>query len=247
MLSDDELLRYSRQILLADIDLAGQEALGNGRVLIIGAGGLGNPAALYLAAAGVGQLLIADGDVVELSNLQRQIAFSEADLGDNKASALVARLQQLNHCITARAWPHYVDADWLAGQVPQAQVVLDCSDNFATRSLVNAACVAHRIPLISGAAIRFGGQLAVFDLRDPASACYGCLFGDGDSDDELCSQSGVAGPVVGMMGTLQALQALRLLAGLPVTRGLQVFDGKTLSWRALSVPRDPACPVCSGH
>jgi molybdopterin-synthase adenylyltransferase len=245
MLSDEELLRYSRQILLAEIDLAGQEALRMASVLLVGAGGLANPAALYLAGAGVGRLLIADGDALETSNLHRQIGFRQSDIGDNKAEALAEQLRALNDAVQVTAHPHYADEDWLHEVVPGVDVVLDCSDNFATRALVNAACVAARKPLVSAAAIRFSGQLAVFDLRRHDAACYGCLYGNGDSVDELCSESGILGPVVGVMGTLQALQAIRLLTGLPVSDTLQLFDGQTLSWKSLSFRRDPACPVCA--
>lgn len=245
MLSDDELLRYSRQILLADVDLAGQEALRAASVLLVGAGGLANPAALYLAGAGVGRLLIADGDRVETSNLHRQIGFRQTDVGHNKAQALAAQLRALNDAVTVQDYPGFVDAEWLADAVPDVDLVLDCSDNFATRTLVNAACVAARKPLVSAAAIRSSGQLAVFDLRREEAACYGCLYGHGDEVDALCSESGILGPVVGMMGTLQALQAIRLLLGLPVSETLHLFDGQTPGWKSLSFRRDPACPVCA--
>lgn len=248
MLSDDQLLRYSRQILLADIDLAGQEKLLAASVLIIGAGGLGNPAALYLAGAGVGHITIADGDTLEASNLHRQIAFRENDIGTNKAEALATQLRALNPAIQITAYPRYIDDIWLADTVPTVDMVLDCSDNFVTRAQVNAACVTAKKPLISAAAIRNSGQLAVFDLRRDNVACYACLYGSGDSSEaspeELCSESGVLGPVVGMMGTLQALQTIRLIVGLPVADTLQLFDGSTLSWKSLAFRRDPACRVC---
>ncbi|MDF1629092.1 MAG: molybdopterin-synthase adenylyltransferase MoeB [Alcanivoracaceae bacterium] len=244
MLSDDQLLRYSRHILLDDIDLAGQEKLFAASVLIIGAGGLANPAALYLAGAGVGRLLIADGDTLEVSNLQRQIGFRQSDVGSNKAQALVAQLAALNDSVQLQAHPQFVDQHWLAEQLHDVDVVLDCSDNFATRAMVNGACVAARVPLVSGAAIRFSGQLAVFDLRRDDAACYACLYGSGESRDELCSESGILGPVVGTMGTLQALQAIRLICGLPVAEKLQLFDGHTLEWKSLGFRKDPACPVC---
>jgi molybdopterin-synthase adenylyltransferase len=248
MLSDDELLRYSRQILLPEIDLAGQDKLREASVLIVGAGGLANPAALYLAGAGVQRLLIADGDTLEISNLHRQIGFREADIGSNKAQALAAQLAALNADVEVSAHPGYVDESWLASVVPFVDVVLDCSDNFATRTLVNAACVTAKKPLVSGAAIRFSGQLAVFDLRREDGACYACLYGDGDSADELCSESGIAGPVVGVIGTLQALQAIRLLVGLPLNERLQLFDAQTLEWKSLAFRKDPACRVCgAGH
>jgi molybdopterin-synthase adenylyltransferase len=245
MLSDDQLLRYSRQILLADVDLAGQEKLLAATVLIVGAGGLANPAALYLAGAGVGRLLIADGDLLEASNLQRQIGFRESDIGANKADALAGQLAALNAGVQIEVHPHFADESWLAEMVPTVDVVLDCSDNFSTRSMVNSACVKAKKPLVSGAAIRFSGQLAVFDLRRDDTACYACLYGSGESRDELCSESGILGPVVGIMGTLQALQAIRLIVGLPVAEKLQLFDAHTLEWKSLGLRRDPACPVCS--
>ena len=244
MLSDDELLRYSRQILLPEIDLAGQEKLRAASVLIVGAGGLANPAALYLAGAGVQRLLIADGDTLEVSNLHRQIGFREADIGRNKAQALAAQLAALNADVQVKAHPDYVDENWLASAVPSVDVVLDCSDNFATRTMVNAACVRARKPLVSGAAIRFSGQLAVFDLRREDAACYACLYGEGSNADELCSESGIAGPVVGVIGTLQALQTIRLLVGLPLNERLQLFDGQILEWKSLAFRKDPACRAC---
>ena len=244
MLSDDELLRYSRQILLPEIDLAGQEKVRAASVLIVGAGGLANPAALYLAGAGVQRLLIADGDTLEVSNLHRQIGFREADIGINKAQALAAQLAALNADVQIKAHPAYVDESWLASAVPSVDVVLDCSDNFATRTMVNAACVRARKPLVSGAAIRFSGQLAVFDLRREDAACYACLYGEGSNADELCSESGIAGPVVGVIGTLQALQTIRLIVGLPVVEKLQLFDGHALEWKSLAFRKDPACRVC---
>lgn len=245
MLSDNELLRYSRQILLPEIDLAGQEKLRKASVLIVGAGGLANPAALYLSGAGVQRLLIADGDTLEISNLHRQIGFRESDIGSNKAQALAGQLGALNADVQVEAYQGYVDEGWLAAALPTVEVVLDCSDNFATRTMVNAACVRAKKPLVSGAAIRFSGQLAVFDLRLDGAACYACLYGDGDSADELCSESGIAGPVVGVIGTLQALQAIRLLVGLPLNERLQLFDAQTLEWKSLAFRKDPACKVCS--
>ena len=244
MLSDDELLRYSRQILLSEIDLAGQEKLRAASVLIVGAGGLANPAALYLVGAGVQRLLIADGDRLEVSNLHRQIGFREADIGRNKAQALAAQLAALNADVQVKAHPAYVDESWLASAVPSVDVVLDCSDNFSTRTMVNAACVREKKPLVSGAAIRFSGQLAVFDLRREDAACYACLYGEGSNADELCSESGIAGPVVGVIGTLQALQTIRLIVGLPVVEKLQLFDGHALEWKSLAFRKDPACRVC---
>lgn len=245
MLSDQQLLRYSRQILLPEVDFDGQDRLRAASVLLVGAGGLASPAALYLAGAGIGQLIIADHDQLESSNLHRQIAFRHSDVGSNKAQALAVQLTALNSDVAITAHPQQVDAGWLANIVPTVDVVLDCSDNFATRVAVNRACVAARKPLVSGAAIRFSGQLAVFDLRDPQAPCYACLFGDQDDDDQRCRDVGILGPVVGTIGTLQALQALRLLLGQPVSPTLHLFEGASLSWQTLQIKRDPACPVCA--
>lgn len=245
MLNDDQLLRYSRQLMVEEFDLAGQEALAGARVLVVGCGGLANPAALYLAGAGVGELVLADDDAVELSNLHRQVAFRGKDVGQSKAEALKAELQALNSDVSVQAHTVRVDADWLDREVASATVVLDCTDNFATRQSINQACVTHRTPLVSGAAIRMDGQLAVFDLRQPDSACYACVYGDGTDGDLACSQAGIVGPVVGIVGTLQALAAMQVLLGNPMSATLRLFDGRTLSWREMRFHKDPACPVCS--
>ncbi len=245
MLNDDQLLRYSRQLMVEEFDLAGQEALAGARVLVVGCGGLANPAALYLAGAGVGELVLADDDAVELSNLHRQVAFRGKDVGQSKAEALKAELQALNSDVSVQAHTVRVDADWLDREVASATVVLDCTDNFATRQSINQACVTHRTPLVSGAAIRMDGQLAVFDLRQPDSACYACVYGDGTDGDLACSQAGIVGPVVGIVGTLQALAAMQVLLGNPMPATLRLFDGRTLSWREMRFHKDPACPVCS--
>ncbi|WP_300352239.1 molybdopterin-synthase adenylyltransferase MoeB [uncultured Alcanivorax sp.] len=245
MLNDDQLLRYSRQLMVEEFDLAGQEVLAGARVLVVGCGGLANPAALYLAGAGVGELVLADDDAVELSNLHRQGAFRGKDVGQSKAEALKAELQALNSDVSVQAHTVRVDADWLDREVASATVVLDCTDNFATRQSINQACVTHRTPLVSGAAIRMDGQLAVFDLRQPDSACYACVYGDGTDGDLACSQAGIVGPVVGVVGTLQALAAMQVLLGNPMPATLRLFDGRTLSWREMRFHKDPACPVCS--
>jgi len=245
MLNDDQLLRYSRQLMVEEFDLAGQEVLAGARVLVVGCGGLANPAALYLAGAGVGELVLADDDAVELSNLHRQVAFRGKDVGQSKAEALKAELQALNSDVSVQAHTVRVDADWLDREVASATVVLDCTDNFATRQSINQACVTHRTPLVSGAAIRMDGQLAVFDLRQPDSACYACVYGDGTDGDLACSQAGIVGPVVGVVGTLQALAAMQVLLGNPMPATLRLFDGRTLSWREMRFHKDPACPVCS--
>ena len=245
MLNDDQLLRYSRQLMVEEFDLAGQEVLAGARVLVVGCGGLANPAALYLAGAGVGELVLADDDAVELSNLHRQVAFRGKDVGQSKAEALKAELQALNSDVSVQAHTVRVDADWLDREVASATVVLDCTDNFATRQSINQACVTHRTPLVSGAAIRMDGQLAVFDLRQPDSACYACVYGDGTDGDLACSQAGIVGPGVGVVGTLQALAAMQVLLGNPMPATLRLFDGRTLSWREMRFHKDPACPVCS--
>lgn len=247
LLSDEQLLRYSRQILLPAIDIAGQEKLAQARLLVIGCGGLGSPAALYLAGAGVGHLTLMDDDLLEISNLHRQVAYRDSDVGAPKAQALAEQLRALNadvsvHPVVARAQP-----DDLLERVAGADLVLDCSDNFATRSAVNAACVRARKPLVSGAAIRFEGQLAVFDLRHEGAACYQCLYGDGSEPDLLCSEAGVVGPVVGIIGAAQALQAIKLICGLDVDARLHLFDGATFQWRSLGIKPDPACPVCGAR
>ncbi|MDF1781925.1 MAG: HesA/MoeB/ThiF family protein [Alcanivoracaceae bacterium] len=245
MLTDDQLLRYSRQILLPDIDIEGQEKIAAATVLIVGAGGLGNPAALYLAGAGVKKIILCDGDQLENSNLHRQIAFRESQEGESKVSALAAQLSALNSEVEIEVAEAFADEAWLATVLPQVSMALDCTDNFATRSLINRLCWKHKVPLISGAAIRFEGQLAVFDFRDPENGCYACLYGDGDGPDTLCSESGILGPVVGIVGTMQALQAIKLICGLPVDKKLYLFDGKHMTWQSMAFRKDSMCPVCA--
>ncbi|WP_061242092.1 molybdopterin-synthase adenylyltransferase MoeB [Ectopseudomonas composti] len=246
MLSDDELLRYSRQILLKQIDVEGQLRLKQGRVLIVGVGGLGSPVALYLAAAGVGELHLADFDTVDLTNLQRQIAHDTASIGQAKVDSAMARLAAINPQV--RLVPHRqaLDADSLAAAVAGVDLVLDCSDNFSTREAVNAACVAAGKPLVSGAAIRLEGQLSVFDPRNATSPCYHCLYGHGSEAELTCSEAGVVGPLVGLVGSLQALEALKLLAGFgePLVGRLLLIDALGTRFRELRVKRDPACGVC---
>jgi len=244
--SDDQLQRYSRQLLVADFDLDGQEAIAGATVLLVGCGGLANPAALYLAGAGVGRLVLVDDDTVDTSNLHRQIAFRGGQVGQGKAAALAAQLNALNPDVKVEPHAAMAGDDWLDRHLPEVDLVLDCCDNFATRQAINAACVRHRKALVSGAAIRLDGQLAAFDLRDPDSACYACVYGDGTDGDLACSEAGILGPVVGTIGTLQALLALHLLTGKPVAPRLRLFDGRTLSWREVAFRKDPACPVCGG-
>jgi len=246
---DQQLLRYSRQILLAQIDIEGQQRLLDSRVLIVGLGGLGAPVGLYLAAAGVGELWLADDDQVDLSNLQRQIIHHQADIGRAKVASAADRLQAINpevklHCLEQR-----LDAEALARVLPQVDLVLDCSDSFATRQAVNAACVAAGKPLVSGAAIRLEGQLSVFDLRRADSPCYQCLYGAGEETALSCSEAGVVGPLVGLVGSLQALEALKLLAGFgePLVGRLLLVDALGTRFREMKVRRDPACGCCGAR
>lgn len=246
MLSDQELLRYSRQILLQHVDIGGQLKLKQSRVLIVGLGGLGSPVALYLAAAGVGELHLADFDSVDLTNLQRQIIHDTASVGMSKVDSAMARLQAFNPDISLQAHRVALDADSLALAVGNVDLVLDCSDNFATRGAVNAACVAAGKPLVSGAAIRLEGQLSVFDSRQPHSPCYHCLYGHGSEAELTCSEAGVIGPLVGLVGSLQALEALKVLAGFgePLVGRLLLIDALATRFRELKVRRDPGCSVC---
>ncbi|WP_432719292.1 HesA/MoeB/ThiF family protein [Jeongeupia wiesaeckerbachi] len=248
-LDDAALLRYSRHILLDDIGVEGQQAIAGAHALVIGAGGLGSPALLYLASAGVGTITVVDDDAVDLTNLQRQIAHTEARVGTNKAESAAESMHALNPRIVIRALDERVDGGRLAALVADADVVLDCCDNFATRHAINRACVADRVPLVSGAAVRFDGQLTTFDLRDPLNPCYHCLFGEeGDASDGPCATFGVFAPLTGIIGAAQAAEALKLLIGLPTLVGcLQLLDARTLQWREMKYRKDPACPVCSGR
>jgi len=245
-MNDDQLLRYSRQIMLPQVDVAGQEKLLASRALIIGAGGLGSPAAMYLASAGVGQLVIADHDVVELSNLQRQLLHRDGDIARPKAVSASDTLRAINPDVTVSPIEARLQGKRLDAEVQQSHVVLDCSDNFDTRFAVNAACVRHKVPLVSGAAIRLEGQVAVFDAGKADSPCYHCLYREGEDVDQTCAENGVLAPLVGIIGSLQALEALKVLLGLGDTLAgrLVVFDGLVHEWRTLKLQRDPGCPTC---
>ncbi len=249
MLSDQELLRYSRQILLPQIDVDGQLRLKQGRVLIVGLGGLGSPVSLYLAAAGVGELHLADFDSVDLTNLQRQIVHDSRSVGQSKVDSAMARLAALNPEVRLVPVTRALDEDTLAATVAAVDLVLDCTDNFGTREAVNAACVAAGKPLVSGAAIRLEGQLSVFDPRRDDSPCYHCLYGHGSEAELTCSEAGVVGPLVGLVGSLQALEALKLLAGFgePLVGRLLLVDALGSRFRELRVKRDPACEVCGAR
>ncbi|KRW62520.1 molybdopterin-synthase adenylyltransferase MoeB [Pseudomonas sp. TTU2014-080ASC] len=246
MLSDEELLRYSRQILLQQIDIDGQLRLKHSRVLIVGVGGLGSPVALYLAAAGVGELHLADFDTVDMTNLQRQVLHDTASVGQSKVDSASARLLAINPNIRLQCHRQALDSDSLADAVAAVDLVLDCSDNFSTRESVNAACVAARVPLVSGAAIRLEGQISVFDPRREDSPCYHCIYGHGSDAELTCSEAGVAGPLVGLVGSLQALEALKLLAGFgePLVGRLLLVDALNSRFRELRVKRDVGCEVC---
>ena len=249
-MDDAQLLRYSRHILLTELGPDAQEKFAAARALVVGVGGLGNPAAHFLAAAGVGALTLCDADHVDLTNLQRQILYATADIGRAKVDAAAARLTAINPEVRIERVATRVGDAELARLVDDADVVLDCSDNFATRHAINRACVRARKPLVSGAALRFDGQIAVFDARNSASPCYHCLFGEGDELEETrCATMGVFAPLVGIVGAAQAGEALKLIAGVGETLAgrLLIVDALTMQWRDLRVPRDPQCPVCGAR
>ena len=244
---NDLLMRYSRQVLLPQLDVEGQDKLVNARVLVVGMGGLGTPVAMYLAGAGIGELIIADYDRVELSNLHRQVVHSTADIDRPKVESARDRMLAINPEVTVTTITSALDADTLLEWVQQVTVVVDACDNFATRFAVNEACVQAGVPLVSGAAIRMEGQLSVYDSRDENSPCYRCLFSDESAEEETCSQTGVLGPVVGTIGSLQALETIKLIAGIgkPLVGRLLLFDGLQGEWQRVQLKRDPGCPVCS--
>ncbi|EDU4355973.1 HesA/MoeB/ThiF family protein [Salmonella enterica subsp. enterica serovar 4,[5],12:b:-] len=246
-MNDRDFMRYSRQILLGDIAIEGQQKLLDSHVLIVGLGGLGSPAALYLAGAGIGKLTLADDDDVHLSNLQRQILFTTDDIAHPKAQAAKLQLAQLNPGSKLIVLQQRLTGDVLKNAVAHADVVLDCTDNMATRQEINAACVALNTPLISASAVGFGGQLMV--LTPPwEQGCYRCLWPDDVEPERNCRTAGIVGPVVGVMGTLQALEAIKLLSGIETPSGeLRLFDGKTSQWRSLALRRASGCPVCGGR
>ena len=247
-MNDEQLLRYSRHILLDEIGIEGQQRALAASVLIVGAGGLGSPAALYLAAAGVGRLVLVDDDQVDLTNLQRQIMHTTARVGQPKVESARAALLQINPEIEVVALRERLDDARLAELVPQVSVVLDCSDNFATRHAVNRACVAARVPLVSGAVIRFDGQVSVFDARRADSPCYSCLFPQDQAyTDAACSSMGVFAPLVGVVGAMQAAEALKLImqVGQSLAGRLLLLDGRAMEWTGIDLARNPVCSVCS--
>jgi len=245
-MDDEQLLRYSRQIMLANVGIEGQQALLDARVLIIGLGGLGAPVAMYLAAAGVGHLVIADHDVVELTNLQRQIIHSTDDLGLAKTISAANTLGALNPHVSVTTLDEKLDAVSLTAQMENIDVVVDCSDNFATRFAVNDACCRASIPLVSAAVIRMEGQISVFDFRDGSSPCYRCLYHEQGEPGESCSETGVLAPLPGIVGSVQATEALKLLLGLgqPLTGRVLTLDAAAMEWRTVKLKKDPHCPVC---
>ena len=246
-MNDSDFMRYSRQILLEDIAIEGQQKLLTSRVLIVGLGGLGAPAALYLAGAGIGTLVLADDDEVHLSNLQRQILFTVEDIARPKAQIAQQRLQALNPDITLIALSERLCGERLQQEIARADVVLDCTDNMTTRQAINAACVALDTPLVTASAVGFAGQMMT--LTPPWSqGCYRCLWPDDVEPERNCRTAGVVGPVVGLMGTLQALEAIKLLSSLACGRNeLRLFDGRTGHWRHLALQHAAACPVCGGR
>jgi molybdopterin-synthase adenylyltransferase len=247
-MNDQQLLRYSRQIMLPSIDIPGQERLLASRVLIIGLGGLGSPAAMYLAAAGVGELVLVDFDRVDLSNLQRQIVHTSERIGMLKVDSAEQTLTRINPDCQILKFAERLEDATLLEQVTAADLVIDGSDNFATRFALNDACVATQTPLVSGAAIRTEGQVSVFSGR-PGDPCYRCLYGAGGELDESCSQNGVLAPLVGIIGSIQAIEAIKVLtgAGSPLTGRLMLLDAMHMEWQTVRLKADPKCPICSGR
>jgi molybdopterin-synthase adenylyltransferase len=246
-MDDNALLRYSRHILLPEFGIEGQERLAAARVLVVGAGGLGSPACLYLAAAGVGTLVVADPDCVDLTNLQRQILHSSGSVGQPKVLSAANRLRALNDRVELIGLACRLEGDLLSSEVARADVVLDCSDNFATRHAVNRACVTQAWPLVAGAGVRFDGQVTVLDPRRADSPCYGCIFPEDTQPEEVrCAVMGVFAPLTGIIGTIQAAEAIKLIAhtGEPLIGKLLIVDALDMSFRSLRVRRDPQCTAC---
>lgn len=244
-LSPKQAMRYSRHVMLPAMDFAGQEALLAAKVLVVGMGGLGCAAAPYLVASGIGAITLADNDTIDSSNLQRQILYRENDIGQPKVQQAAAQLQQLNSDLHITALQQYLDADTLATLVPQFNLVLDCSDNLTTRNAINAACVAAKVPLVSGAAIRLEGQVASFNMQGD-SACYACLSQLFGEQQLTCMEAGILSPVVGVIGAMQALEAVKIVSGVgtPLFGKLQLFDAMQSQWRSFNLSKDVQCPVC---
>ncbi len=246
-MDDEQLLRYSRHLLLEEIDVVGQAKLLNSHVLVIGVGGLGSAATPYLAAAGVGHITLVDHDLVELSNLQRQIMHSENNIGNSKVASGKQFLQQINSCIKIETIQAKATNSLLDELVPSVDIVLDCTDSFAARHLINAICVKHQKPLVSGSALRFDGQITVFDPRDKASPCYACIFSPEDQFEEIsCSSMGVFSPLVGIIGAMQAAQTLQVIIGFgeSLVGRMLLWNGLTTQIDEICISRNPECPVC---
>ncbi|MGR9115302.1 MAG: HesA/MoeB/ThiF family protein [Gammaproteobacteria bacterium] len=245
-MNDDQLLRYSRQIMLPQIDIDGQQKLLEANALIIGAGGLGSPASIYLAAAGIGAITLYDDDIVDLSNLQRQIAHHTDDIGTDKVISTRQTLKKINPDTHIKAVKQRLTGNQLDHEVSQADVVLDCSDNFTTRFAINRACVKHKTPLVSGAAIRFEGQISVFTPGRNNSPCYNCLYADTGEEMQNCATNGVIAPVTGIVGSIQALEAMKLIlnVGQTLTGRLLLLDALTMEWNSMNFRQNPACPTC---
>ena len=246
-MNDNQLLRYSRQIMLPLCDIEGQQKLLAAKVLIVGAGGLGSPAAMYLAAAGVGNITIYDDDIVELSNLQRQIAHHTPDIGTDKVISTRETLNKLNPDVQVRAVKQRLAGEQLDLEVINADVVLDCSDNFPTRFAINSACVKHQTALVSGAAIRFEGQVSVFTPGLNDSPCYNCLYSSDGVELQNCATNGVIAPITGIVGSIQALEAMKLIMaiGTNLTGRLLLLDGLTMEWNTMKLRKNAMCPTCS--
>ena len=247
-MTDEQLLRYSRHILLDEIGIEGQQRILDAKALVIGAGGLGSPVALYLGTAGIGRLTLIDHDTVDLTNLQRQIAHNMSRVGRPKVDSAAASVHAINPDVQVAALRERADSTRLDALVAEADVVLDCSDNFATRHAVNAACVAHARPLVSGAAIGFDGQIAVYDTRVEDAPCYACVFpAEATFEEVRCSTMGVFAPLVGIIGTMQAAEALKLVAGIGASLAgrLQMLDARSMEWSEIRVGRQAGCPVCA--
>ena len=247
-MNDTQLLRYSRQIMLPQCDIEGQQKILAAKVLIIGAGGLGSPAAMYLAAAGIGTMVIYDDDVVELSNLQRQIAHHTPNIGMDKVNSTRETLNKLNPDVQVKAIKQRLAGEQLDIEVTNADVVLDCSDNFLTRFAINKACVRHQTALVSGAAIRFEGQVSVFTPGKDNSPCYNCLYSSDGEELQNCATNGVIAPITGIVGSIQALEALKLIIaiGKPLTGRLLLLDGLTMEWNTMRLTKNLTCPTCGG-
>ena len=247
-MDDAQLLRYARHILLDELGIEGQQKLLDARVLIVGAGGLGSPAAMYLAAAWVGHIVLADDDVVDVGNLQRQIMHQTAALDQPKVLSGQRAMQAINPEVNVTAMAQRLEGDALLDTIASVDLVLDCCDNFRTRHAVNRACVQHRKPLVSGAAIRFSGQVSVFDLRQIDNPCYHCLFPEADDAEELrCATTGVLGPLVGIIGSVQATEAIKIITGMgePLVGRLQSLDALSMRWHEIRYRKDPGCEVCA--